>query len=113
MREKLVEADEVYTSDVVMSEIARKYLGEGVKQRMILERLRTIVETSDISSINIDVAIESARCYMELSAKAKKEGIKAPSLFDAIVLATTRVFNAKVITGDNHFKNLPETLWID
>ncbi len=113
VREKLVEADEVYTSDVVMSEIARKYLGEGVEQRMILERLRTIVETSDISSINIDVAIESARCYMELSAKAKKEGIKAPSLFDAIVLATTRVFNAKVITGDNHFKNLPETLWID
>lgn len=112
VREKLAEVDEIYTPDVVMAEIARKYLREGAELRMILERLRTIVETSDIASINIDIAIESARCHMELSAKAKKERLKAPSLFDAIVLATTRVLNARVITGDKHFKNLPETLWI-
>ena len=112
VREKLAEADEIYTPDVVMAEIARKYLREGAEQQMIFGRLKTIVETSDIASINMDVAFESARCHMELSAKSKKEGLKAPSLFDAIVLATARVLNAKVITGDKHFKNLSETLWI-
>jgi hypothetical protein len=47
-----------------------------------------------------------------MSTNAKKEMQKAPSLFDAIVLATGRVFEAKVLTGDEHFRNLPETLWL-
>jgi len=112
VKEKLAEAAEVYTPDIVMAEIARKYLREGANQQMISGRLKAITEGSDIASINIDIAFESARCYMELSEKAKTEGLRAPSLFDAIVLATARVLNAKVITGDEHFKNLPETLWI-
>jgi len=34
------------------------------------------------------------------------------SLFDAIILATARTLNAKIITGDEHFRDLDETLWI-
>ena len=49
---------------------------------------------------------------MELSEKAKTERLGGPSLFDAIVLATARLLKAKVLTGDEHFKELPETLWI-
>jgi len=37
---------------------------------------------------------------------AKKSGINAPSLFNAIILAITRVLKAKVLTGDEHFKSL-------
>jgi predicted nucleic acid-binding protein len=111
-RENLTEADETYTPDVVMAEIARKYFREGVEEQTILERLKTIEETSDIATINKDVALESAKCYMQLSEKAKAEGLKSPSLFDAIVLATARLLNAKVVTGDEHFKHMPETLWI-
>jgi predicted nucleic acid-binding protein len=48
---------------------------------------------------------------MQLSEKAKAEGRKNPSLFDAIVLATARLLNAKVVTSDEHFKHMPETLW--
>lgn len=111
-REKLTETDETYTPDVVMAEIARKYLREAVEEQTVLERLKTIEETSDIAPVDKNVAFESAKCYKELLEKAKTEGIKAPSLFDAIVLATARLLNAKVVTGDEHFKNLPETLWI-
>lgn len=111
-REFLTEALETYTPDVVLAEIARKYIREGMKQQVVVERLKIITEISETASINVEVALESAKCYMELSGRAKKEGIRAPSLFDAIVLATTRVLNAKVITGDEHFKNLPETMWI-
>jgi len=49
---------------------------------------------------------------MQLLEKAKIEELKPPSLFDAIVLATARLLNAKVVTGDEHFKGMPETLWI-
>lgn len=111
-RNILRDALEVYTPDVVLAEIARKYLREGVEHQVIFDRLKVVMEASDIASIDVDVAFESARCYEELSQRAKSEGFKTPSLFDAIVLAIARVFKAKVLTGDEHFKNLPETLWI-
>jgi len=111
-RENLTKADETYTPDVVMAEIARKYLREGIEEQIILERLNTIEDTSDIASIDKNVALESAKCYMQLSEKAKTKGLKTPSLFDAIVLATARLLHAKIVTADEHFKDMPETLWI-
>ncbi len=45
-------AKEVYTPDIVLAEIARKYIREGADRHVMINRLRTIAETSDISSIN-------------------------------------------------------------
>jgi predicted nucleic acid-binding protein len=111
-REHLEKATEVYTPDIVLAEVARKYLREGRNQDDIKDRLRTIMEASDITPINMEVALEAARCYMLLANEAKKEGLKAPGLFDAIVLASARLLEAKALTGDEHLKSLPETLWM-
>jgi len=111
-REILQEADETYTPDIVTAEIARKYLREGMREQTILERLTTIEETSDIIPIDKNIAIESAKCYLELSGRAKTRKLKAPSLFDAIILATAKALDAKLVTGDEHFKEIHETLWI-
>lgn len=111
-KEILQKAEETYTPDVVIAEIARKYLREGMKEQTILERLTTIEETSEIIPIDKNIAFESAECYLELTEKAKTRKLKAPSLFDAIVLATARKLGAKIITGDEHFKQINETVWI-
>ena len=111
VREILAEAREVYTPGVVMAEVARKYLREGAGEQTVLERLKTITEASETAPIGIEIALESAKCYAELSERARRVGARTPSLFDAIVLATARVLEAKVVTGDEHLKNLPETLW--
>ena len=37
---------------------------------------------------------------------------RAPSLSDGLVLGTARLKDAKVVTADPHFKELPETIWI-
>ena len=111
-REIIIEAEEVYTPDFVLAEIARKYLREGVDQQTILERLRKISESSDVTSISVEAALESAKCYFEFKEKSKEAGIPSPSLFDAMVLATARILKARVVTGDKHFKNLNETLWL-
>lgn len=105
-------ADEVYTPDTVLAEIARKYLREGIGETITTERLGIVTSASDLTHVDVRVALEAARCYMQMSTNAKKEKLKAPSLFDVIVLATGRVFEAKVLTGDEHFRNLPETLWL-
>jgi predicted nucleic acid-binding protein len=111
-KEMLQKAEETYTPDVVIAEIARKYLREGMKEQTIRERLTTIEETSEIIPIDKNIAFESAKCYLELMEKAKTRKLKAPSLFDAIVLATARTLGAKLVTGDEHFEEINETLWI-
>lgn len=113
VRERMLEADRVFTPGIVLAEIARKYHREGVEREAIRERLRLIVETSEIISIDEEVALESASCYEELLSRADERGIGKPSLFDAIILATARMREAKVLTGDEHFRELPETLWLD
>jgi len=47
-----------------------------------------------------------------LERKSKNEGLAKPSLFDGIVLATARLRRARVVTGDQHFKGLSETVWL-
>jgi len=112
VKEIVERADEVYTPDTVLAEIARKYIREGADERTTGARLETIITASNVTPIDTKVALEAARCYAQLVVNARKGELKSPSLFDAIVLAGGKVAKAKVVTGDEHFRNLPETLWI-
>ena len=112
VKEIIESADEVFTPGTVLAEIARKYLREGVDEEIVDSRLQEITGDSNIVPVDTNLALESARCFLELSAKAHKSKQKNPSLFDAIVLATGRLLESKILTGDEHFKSLPETVWI-
>jgi predicted nucleic acid-binding protein len=112
VKEVLESADELYTPDIVLAEIARKYIREGVEDKMVNTRLEQITANSNITYLDSKLALESAKCYLELANNARKNKLNAPSLFDAIILATGRLLKAKVLTGDEHFKFLPETIWI-
>ncbi len=112
VKEIIESADEVYTPNTVLAEIARKYIREGAEETTVNERLEQINAASSIAYLDSKVALESAKCYLELLAEARQRKLNSPSLFDAIVLATGRVFKAKILTGDEHFRSLPETVWI-
>lgn len=112
VKEILERADEIYTPDTVLAEIARKYIREGADERTTDARLETITTASNVTQIDTKVALEAARCYTQLATNARKGKLKSPSLFDAIVLAVGRVVKAKIVTGDEHFRNLPETVWV-
>ena len=112
VKEIIESADEVFTPGTVLAEIARKYLREGGDEEIVDSRLQEITGASNIVPVDTNLALESARCFSELSAKAHKSKQKNPSLFDAIVLATGRLLESKILTGDEHFKSLPETVWI-
>lgn len=112
VKEKLSEANEVYTPDIVLTELARKYRKENVNVETIKMRLSKISEISRIMPINEDIAIKASELDFELRRIAKESKLKEPSLFDAIVLATAKTLNANVITGDEHFKGRSEVIWI-
>jgi predicted nucleic acid-binding protein len=112
VKEIVENADEVYTPDTVLAEIARKYMREDVEEEIIDSRLQEITGASNIIHVDIKLALEAARCFLELSAKARKSKQKDPNLFDAIVLAAGRLFESRIMTGDEHFRSLTETIWI-
>lgn len=109
----ILEAQEAYTPAIVLAEIAAKYGREGAPKQAIKERLKLISETTVITPITIDTATEIPKAKTDLQKNAQKLGLKQkPSLADAIILATARKLEAHVLTRDQHFKNLKETLWI-
>lgn len=102
----------VYTPDTVLAEVARKFVREGIDVDTVNEWLSEIVGASSIICLDIKLAIDAAQCSIELEANARKSKLNHPSLFDAILLAVSKSLDSKVLTGDQHFKDLPETLWV-
>jgi predicted nucleic acid-binding protein len=113
VKELMENAEEVYTPSTVLAETARKFLREGTDEKTINTWLEIITNASVITQIDSATALEAAKCQIELSQQAKISKQNTPSLFDAIVYATARINQCKIITGDEHFKNLPETIWIE
>jgi predicted nucleic acid-binding protein len=113
VKELIENAQEAYTPSIVLAEAARKFHREGTDEKTISIWLETIIAASVITQIDSATALEAAKCYLELAKKAKVSKQNAPSLFDAIVLATARLNQCQILTGDEHFRNLPETIWID
>jgi len=107
-----VDAGEMVTPSIVLAEVARKYLCEGVKEKDVIRRLSFIEFNSTVKEIDSELSIAAARAYLELLDRAKTEGLKKPSLADGIVLATGRILKAKIITGDEHFRGLDEVVYI-
>ena len=112
VKEMMENADEVYTPGTVLAEIARKYIREGNEERMVDARLEIVNSASNIVHIKTKLALEAAKCYLELATKCRRSRLNTPSLFDAIVLATGRSLKSKIVTGDEHFKSLSDTIWI-
>lgn len=113
VKREMEEAETVITPDTVVAEVARKYIREGIEERIVRNRLSTILEASEPAHIDDEVAIEAGKAYLQLETRARKLGFKKPSLFDGLVLAVARITDSKVLTGDKHFKGLPETIWIE
>jgi predicted nucleic acid-binding protein len=109
----LEESDEAFTPSIVMAELARKYLREGVDARTIGAWLQGISEATEVCPIDIELSVVSAKAAVDLTLKARRDRIESPGLGDALVLGTTRVVDGKVLTGDSHFKGLEETIWLE
>ncbi|MHA1616584.1 MAG: PIN domain-containing protein [Candidatus Njordarchaeales archaeon] len=103
----------IVTPNIVLLEIASKYTREGFSKEEILKRLMFIVKKSDIAEFDYKIAAEAAKCMIELRTHSKKLGTKKkPGIADGLILAIARKIGGKILTGDDHFKGLPETIFI-
>ena len=97
-------SNEIHTNLITVAELSsffkkRNYDFEYAK--------KIIISLSLIYSLNLEFAEEAGKLHAEI----KKER-KHMSLADVFVLLTAKQLNAKVVTGDEDFRNLKEALMI-
>lgn len=102
--------EEVLTPDIVIAEIARKYLRGGIGVEEVKKRLYYIASRSEIENVDVELGLSAGRAWQELATEARKKRLQSPSLVDGVVLATARRHRAKVLTADRHFDGLAEAV---
>ncbi|MEM3028230.1 MAG: type II toxin-antitoxin system VapC family toxin [Candidatus Bathyarchaeia archaeon] len=94
--------EEKYTPTICLAEVYAKTL--KVENKELAEKQKKFIkERSALVPLDEEVAVKSA----EIDVVMKKK-IKGWGLADSIVYATGVIKNAKIITGDLHFKDLPK-----
>ena len=98
--------DEKITPTICLAEVYAKTIkAEGEE---LAEKQRSFIkERSALAPLDETIAIESAKIDVKMKGKIKGWG-----LADSIVYATGITKNAKIVTGDEHFKNLKNVIFI-
>jgi predicted nucleic acid-binding protein len=101
-----------HTPSVVLAELARKYIREGVDRDTVRDRMLFISAKTEIVDISPEIALRAAETYFELQLLAGESGKRTPSLADAIIYATALMLDVDLVTGDSLFKGLPHIIYI-
>ncbi len=91
-----------FTSSVTLAEVVSKFARRGWDVKLAL---RALEDNSTILPVDAGLAKLAGEVHAEVKKKVRDFG-----LADAFVLATARTKLSKVLTGDPHFKSLPETV---
>ncbi len=106
-----IESEHSVTPTIVVSEISRKLLkdirlGNETREGR-LQRLEFIRSTSRVAELDFETAVAAGEINEELKEQAKGWG-----LTDSIILCIARNLGGKVVTGDEHFRELSEVIFI-
>mgnify|MGYP000163601119 CR=1 FL=1 len=101
-----------HTPSIVLAEISRKYLREGISPEIVRKRLLFIEAKTEIAQITVEIALKAGEVYHELLQLSRGIEGRKPSLADAIVYSTSLLLNTDLVTGDKLFRDLPHVLYI-
>lgn len=103
---KIVEndANTIYTNVITIAELSSHFQRKGSNFE---EARKIILSLSSVYSISLEFAEEAGKSHAIIRDKRKHMG-----LADVFVLQTARKLKAKVVTGDEDFRGLPEAVMI-
>jgi predicted nucleic acid-binding protein len=109
-KEYIESADSV-TPSIVVAEVSRKLqkeieLGNETPDGR-LKRLEFIHATSQVVDLYFELALDAGKIDCEMKKKVRDWG-----LADSIVLCTARSLKGKVVTCDEHFRDLKDVIFI-
>lgn len=100
-----IESSKAVTPTIVIAELSQKYPREKL---VFDEDLRYIIAKTRVVSLDTKIAERAGALSHE-----RKRKVKGWGLVDSIVLATAREHKVKIVTGDEHFRDLvDETIMI-
>jgi predicted nucleic acid-binding protein len=106
-----IESDGSATPSIVVAEVSRKLLREVEEGTETIDQRARHIEfiraTSQILDLTFDTAAMAGENAVEMKKRSKRWG-----LADSIVLLHARSAKAKVVTGDEHFRNIKEAIFI-
>jgi len=105
--EKLSMTQQALTPATVIGELKEAMLKHNIPRKKISAILNYIKNRSTIVNIDADIAEKAG----EINFKHKKQ-VKDWSILDSLVYATAIIKKAQIITGDPHFKNLQNVIYI-
>ena len=98
----LIEGGKSATSSISLAELSEKYLRENLDFE---EDLKFIISSTKIIDVDKEIALSAGAMNFE-----NKKKIKDWGMADAIILASAKKLNAKVVTGDKHFQGMDSVL---
>jgi len=101
-----IESHEAATATITVAELREKYLREG--WNYFDEDLAFITSTTLIVPLEKNIAVLAG----EINHTAKREA-KGWGISDSIILATARSTSTKVVTGDRHFREVKEAIFLE
>ncbi len=94
----LLERQRCFTSVVSFSEITEWVLKQRLNPK---EFVKIVSELSEVISLDFDIAVLAGKLNYE-----RKKTVKDWGMIDSLILATSLVYDLKIVTGDKHFKDL-------
>jgi predicted nucleic acid-binding protein len=102
---------DLYTPTVVFAEVKRILLRDARAGRETRKGIGERIHFMKLKTLAVDLNLELAEKAAEL-ADELAPGRKGFGFADAAILATARSLGAKVVTGDEHFRGLPDVAFI-
>ncbi|HZY47023.1 MAG TPA: PIN domain-containing protein [Candidatus Bathyarchaeia archaeon] len=94
----------IITSTVTLAELVSKYARARRDPKVAIAAVES---NSTLQSANPELAVLAGEVHAEEKRRKKDFG-----LADAFVLATARTRSSRVLTGDPHFKDIPEAIMV-
>ncbi len=101
----VIEGGSAATCSITPAELREKYLRE--RWQSFEEDLNFIANHSTLIAVDRKIAVLAGAINHQQKKRTKDWG-----MVDSLILATARVANAKVLTGDPHFSGLSDALII-
>lgn len=99
------EDNELFTPSIVVAEVASITSREKKDPEQAYKNILMLSKTYEL---NHELAKEAGILHAEMRKKMHDFGMA-----DAVILLTARKLGAKIVTGDPHFKNLKEAIFIE
>lgn len=93
-----IESKNCATASITIAELSEKYKREN---KDFEEDLNFIFGRTKILNLNTEIALKAGEINFEHKKKIKNWGMS-----DSIILATAKLLNTEVLTGDEHFRDL-------